>query len=72
MIGREDSNEPFTANDADRLEQQTDIVEEPDSGPDEPIGTVPREANEADVVEQGQTVSGDDDYPRGPLDEEPS
>lgn len=62
----------FTANDADRLEQQEVVSDEPvDEEPDQPLRTATREANEADVVEQAQAVYGDDDYPRGPIDEEP-
>lgn len=62
----------FTANDADRLEQQAEVSDESvDDEPNQPLQTATREANEADVVEQTQAVSGEDDYPRGPLDEEP-
>lgn len=62
----------FTANDVDRLEQQEDVSGEPvDDERDEPLETASREANEADVVEQARSVSGDEDYPRGPIDEEP-
>jgi hypothetical protein len=68
---RTEANEPFTANDADRLEQQEVVSEEPIEDEDAPLGTSAREANEADVAEQARSVQGDDDYPRGPVDEEP-
>lgn len=67
-----ENNDPFTANDADRLEQQEEATGEVvDREPDQSLQTATREANEADVVEQAQTVYGDDDYPRGPVEEEP-
>lgn len=62
----------FTANEADRLEQQEEVSEEPaDDEQEELLDTTTREANEADVVEQALPVYGEDDYPRGPIDEEP-
>lgn len=62
----------FTANDADLLEQQEEVSDEPaDDEQEEPLETATREANEADVVEQARPVYGDEDYPRGPIDEEP-
>lgn len=62
----------FAANEADRLEQQEEVAEEPiDGEEDQPLQTATREANEADVVEQAQAVYGDDDYPRGPVEDEP-
>lgn len=67
-----EENELFTANDADRLEQQAEVSEEPVGDElEEPMTTATREANEADVVEQARPVYGDEDYPRGPIDEEP-
>ncbi|WP_309070263.1 hypothetical protein [Arthrobacter sp.] len=68
-----DAKDIFTANDADRLEQQQEVTDEtPDDDGDGLLGATPREANEADVVEQARSVTGDDDYPRGPIDEEPA
>lgn len=67
-----DGKDLFTANDADRLEQQQDVSDEtPDEDGDGRLGAASREANEADVVEQARSVTGEDDYPRGPVDEEP-
>lgn len=65
-----ESKDEFTANDADRLEQQAEVADE--SGDDEmgtPMQPAAREANEADVLEQAQPVYGDEEYPRGPADE---
>lgn len=68
-----DAKDIFTANDADRLEQQQEVTDEtPDDDGDGLLEATPREANEADVVEQARSVTGDDDYPRGPIDEEPA
>ncbi|WP_323959731.1 hypothetical protein GC088_14540 [Arthrobacter sp. JZ12] len=67
-----EGNDIFTANDADRLEQQAEVADdsvEEDTG--ETLNPAAREANEADVVEQALPVYGDEDYPRGPIDEEP-
>jgi hypothetical protein len=68
-----EDSELFTANVADRLEQQEEVSDEPvDEESDQPLRTATREANEADIVEQAQAVYGEDDYPRGPIDEEPA
>lgn len=66
-----EGNSRFTANDADRLEQQEEVGEEPSDESDAPLEAASREANEADVAEQARSVYGDDEYPRGPIDEEP-
>ncbi|GAA2173764.1 hypothetical protein GCM10009784_09400 [Arthrobacter parietis] len=66
-----EGDEPFTANDADRLEQQQAVGDDStDDVAEQPHEAGAREANEADVVEQAQSVSGEDDYPRGPVGEE--
>ena len=67
-----DANDVFAANDADRIEQQQEVSDEaPEEERNEALGAAAREANEADVVEQARAVSGDDDYPRGPVGDEP-
>lgn len=68
-----EGNEPFMANEADRLEQQQAVGEDSaDDVREEKLKAETREANEADVVEQAQSVYGDDDYPRGPVGEGPA
>ena len=66
-----EDNEPLTANDADRIEQQQAVGEDSvEDVSEQPLEAEAREANEADVVEQAQAVYGEDDYPRGPVGEE--
>jgi len=56
------SDMSLEAPDADAAEQHTDLLPE-DSGADEPaeLPEPPLEVNEADSLEQAQTVSVDDD-----------
>ncbi|KRF08842.1 hypothetical protein ASH00_03935 [Arthrobacter sp. Soil782] len=66
-----EDNEPLTANDADRIEQQQAVGEDSvEDVSEQPLEAGAREANEADVVEQAQAVYGEDDYPRGPVGDE--
>jgi hypothetical protein len=67
------SDEPVEVPEADRLEQQTPLEQEPvdpEATTSEPTTTDEIEANEADLLEQRAAVSGDEDYPRGEQEEE--
>jgi hypothetical protein len=71
-MSRDDDIELTAVPEADAAEQQAplDPDELPDDLPDDDGTADLDRASEADVLEQRQSVTGDEDYPHGGADEE--